>query len=104
LTITHELTHDRFIEPVQKSNKAWLADYDAAEKIRAKLEERAVQNPDEILDELARREAEEYLASPAAKILGATPEARRWKELTAYESREARTQSRRREWSSSSGF
>ncbi len=75
-TITHELTHDRFIEPVQKSNKAWLADYDAAEKIRAKLEERAAQNPDEILDELALREGEEYLASPAAKILGATPEAR----------------------------
>jgi hypothetical protein len=75
-TITHELTHDRFIEPVQKSNKAWLADYDAAEKIRAKLEERAAQNPDEILDELALREAEEYLTSPAAKILGATPEAR----------------------------
>lgn len=75
-TVTHELTHDRFIEPVQKSNKAWLADYDAAEKIRAKLEERAVQNPDEILDELALREAEEYLASPVAKILGATQEAR----------------------------
>jgi hypothetical protein len=75
-TTTHELTHDRFIEPVQKSNKAWLADYDAAEKIRAKLEERAAQNPDEILDELALREAEEYLTSPAAKILGATPEAR----------------------------
>jgi hypothetical protein len=75
-TITHELTHDRFIEPVQKSNKAWLADYDAAEKIRAKLEERAAQDPDEILDELALREAEEYLTSPAAKILGATPEAR----------------------------
>jgi Novel STAND NTPase 1 len=75
-TITHELTHDRFIEPVQTSNKAWLADYDAAEKIRVKLEERAAQNPDEILDELALREAEEYLTSPTAKILGATPEAR----------------------------
>ena len=74
--ITHELTHDRFIEPVQKSNKAWLADYDAAEKIRAKLEERAAQNPDEILDELQLREAEEYLNSPTAKILGASPEAR----------------------------
>jgi hypothetical protein len=75
-TITHELTHDRFIEPVQTSNKVWLADYDAAEKIRVKLEERAAQNPDEILDELALREAEEYLTSPTAKILGATPEAR----------------------------
>jgi conflict system STAND superfamily ATPase len=75
-TITHELTHDRFIEPVQKSNKAWLADYDAAEKVRAKLEERAVQNPDEILDELELREAEQYLNSPAVKILGATPQAR----------------------------
>src|SRR6478736_2280626 len=26
-TITHELTHDRFIEPVQTSKKVWLADY-----------------------------------------------------------------------------
>ncbi|HEU4772523.1 MAG TPA: ATP-binding protein, partial [Candidatus Udaeobacter sp.] len=24
-TITHELTHDRFIEPIQKSNEVWLA-------------------------------------------------------------------------------
>jgi len=92
-TITHELTHDRFIEPVQKSNKAWLADYDAAEKIRAKLEERAVQNPDEILDELALREAEEYLASPAAKILGVTPEAR----LLVTRSRKQLEQAKRRQ-------
>ena len=93
-TITHELTHDRFIEPVQTSNKAWLADYDAAEKIRAKLEERAAQNPDEILDELALREAEEYLTSPVAKILGATPDAqllvkRSRKQLEAAKMRQA---------------
>jgi len=93
-TITHELTHDRFIEPVQTSNKAWLADYDAAEKIRAKLEERAAQNPDEILDELGLREAEEYLTSPVAKILGATPDAqllvkRSRKQLEAAKMRQA---------------
>ena len=38
-TITHELTHDRFIEPIQKSNHKWLAGYQDAERIRAKLEE-----------------------------------------------------------------
>ena len=74
-TITHELTHDRFIEPIQKSNEVWLARYQEAERIRAKLEEHAARGSDELLDELALREAEEYLNSPAAKILGATSEA-----------------------------
>ena len=75
-TITHELTHDRFIEPIQKSNEVWLARYQEAERIRAKVEEYAKRESDELLDELDLREAEEYLNSPAAKILGASPEAR----------------------------
>jgi hypothetical protein len=75
-TITHELTHDRFIEPIQKSNHKWLAGYQAAERVRAKLEECAKRESDELLDEVELREAEEYLNSPEAKILGATPEAR----------------------------
>jgi hypothetical protein len=74
-TITHELTHDRFIEPIQKSNEVWLARYQEAERIRAKLEEHAARGSDDLLDELALRDAEEYLNSPAAKILGVTPEA-----------------------------
>jgi hypothetical protein len=75
-TITHELTHDRFIEPIQKSNHKWLAGYQDAERIRAKLEEYVKRESDELLDEVELREAEEYLNSPEAKILGATPEAR----------------------------
>jgi conflict system STAND superfamily ATPase len=75
-TITHELTHDRFIEPIQKSNHKWLAGYQDAERVRAKLEEYAKRESDELLDEVELREAEEYLNSPVAKILGATPEAR----------------------------
>jgi hypothetical protein len=75
-TITHELTHDRFIEPIQKSNEVWLARYQDAERIRAKLEEYANRDSGELLDELQLREAEEYLTSPAAKILGATQQAR----------------------------
>jgi len=75
-TITHELTHDRFIEPIQKSNEVWLARYQEAERIRAKLEEYVKRESDEPLDEVELREAEEYLNSPAAKILGASPEAR----------------------------
>jgi len=75
-TITHELTHDRFIEPIQKSNDKWLARYQDAERIRAKLEEYVKRESDEPLDEVELREAEEYLNSPEAKILGASPEAR----------------------------
>ena len=75
-TITHELTHDRFIEPIQKSNEVWLGRYQEAERIRAKLEQYAARESDEPLDELELREAEEYLNSPAAEILGASPEAR----------------------------
>jgi hypothetical protein len=75
-TTTHELTHDRFIEPIQKSNDKWLARYQEAERVRAKLEEYVKRDSDEPLDEVELREAEEYLNSPEAKILGATPEAR----------------------------
>ena len=75
-TITHELTHDRFIEPIQKSNQKWLARYQDAERIRAKLEDYVKQESDEPLDEIDLREAEVYLNSPEAKILGASPEAR----------------------------
>ena len=75
-TTTHELTHDRFIEPIQKSNDKWLARYQEAERVRAKLEEYVKRASDEPLDEVELREAEEYLNSPEAKILGATPEAR----------------------------
>jgi hypothetical protein len=75
-TTTHELTHDRFIEPIQKSNDKWLARYQEAERVRAKLEEYVKRDSDEPLEEIDLREAEEYLNSPEAKILGATPEAR----------------------------
>jgi len=75
-TITHELTHDRFIEPIQKSNHKWLARYEDAERIRAKLEEYVKRESDEPLDEVELREAEEYLNAPEAAILGASSEAR----------------------------
>jgi hypothetical protein len=75
-TITHELTHDRFIEPIQKSNHKWLAGYQEAERIRAQLEEHVKRGMDDLLDEVELREAESYLSSPEAKLLGATPEAR----------------------------
>jgi hypothetical protein len=67
-TITHELTHDRFIEPIQKSNHKWLAGYQDAERIRAKLEEYVKRESDEPLDEVDLREAEEYLNSPEARF------------------------------------
>src|SRR4029077_10642500 len=66
----------RFIEPIQKSNHKWLARYQEAERVRPKLEEDVKGESDKPLVELELREAEEYLNSPAAKILGATPELR----------------------------
>ena len=57
-------------------SEVWLAGYQDAERIRAKLEEYVKRESDEPLDEVELREAEEYLNSPEAKILGASPEAR----------------------------
>ena len=36
-TTTHELTHDRFIEPIQKSNDKWLARYQEAERVSSEV-------------------------------------------------------------------
>jgi hypothetical protein len=71
-TITHELTHDRFIEPIEESNRAWLSRFDEAEKIRARLEKQAQEHTASgaLLDEVALREAEAFLASPEAQTLG----------------------------------
>ena len=60
-TITNELTHDRFIEPIQKSNDKWLARYKDAERVRAKLEDYVKRESDEQMDEVELREAEEFL-------------------------------------------
>ena len=76
-TTTHELTHDRFIEPIQKSNDKWLARLPGCGAISREVGgTRRARVRMNLLDELELREAEEYLNSPAAKILGATPEAR----------------------------
>ena len=44
-TITHELTHDRFIEPIQKSNKVWLGRYQEAEAESREVRGQRPQSP-----------------------------------------------------------
>ena len=75
---THELTHDRFIEPIQQSNQAWLGRFTDAEKIRARLEEKAqnYETTSELLDEVCLREAEGFFAQPEAETLGVSKLAR----------------------------
>ncbi len=54
------------------------------------MEEYVKRDSDEPLDEVELREAEEYLNSPAAKILGATPEARQLVKRSRKELEEAK--------------
>ena len=70
----YELTHDRFIEPIQESNKTWLDKWGEAEQTRRWLEAEAakwVQGSRGVLDEIELRklEAKRWLASPYAADL-----------------------------------
>jgi hypothetical protein len=69
--VWYELTHDRFIEPVQTSNRAWLERRAPAEALRRKLESKAAVAGAR-LDELELREAEQFLQMPEAERLGIT--------------------------------
>jgi tetratricopeptide (TPR) repeat protein len=64
----YELTHDRFIEPIQRSNRLWFKALGPSEALREKLEKKAT--PGALLDEGETREAEAFLASPDAAKLG----------------------------------
>jgi WD40 repeat protein len=72
----YELTHDRFIEAIQKSHQKWLAARAGAEEIRRRLQERANQwqragrSKGALLDEGLLNEAERWLASNDARELG----------------------------------
>jgi hypothetical protein len=71
----YELAHDRFIEPIKKSNEQWLLKRAAAERIRQKLEAKAAdwvrlgRGNTGLLDESGLHEAEEWLVSPEADEL-----------------------------------
>ncbi len=72
----YELCHDRFIAPIQDSNKEWLLKHGAALDMKLNLERRAAEweragRPGEkLLDATQLAEATEWLASPAAAELG----------------------------------
>jgi WD40 repeat protein len=72
----YELTHDRFIEAIQKSHQKWLAARAGAEEIRGRLQQRAEQwqrtgrSKAALLDEGLLNEAEHWLASIEARELG----------------------------------
>jgi tetratricopeptide (TPR) repeat protein len=65
----YELTHDRFIEPIQRSNRLWFKTLGPSEVLREKLEKKA-ETPGVLLDEGETHEAEAFLASPDAAKLG----------------------------------
>jgi WD40 repeat protein len=68
----YELAHDRFIEPIQRSNEKWLNERRATLDIKKRLEERAQAWIDsgrrrrELLDEVAYLEADRWRQSPEA--------------------------------------
>ena len=69
-----ELNHDRFIEPIRESNRAWLAERGAARQTLERLEKGAAEWPQRgeagLLDEGELAEAERWLDSPEADELG----------------------------------
>ncbi|MEE8586494.1 MAG: hypothetical protein V3T83_16755, partial [Acidobacteriota bacterium] len=72
----YELNHDRFIEPVKKSNQAWVAERGPAEQLRQRLEEQAAQwaaagrAESDLLSQGELPEAERWQDSPEASELG----------------------------------
>ncbi|MFQ5791202.1 MAG: WD40 repeat domain-containing protein, partial [Acidobacteriota bacterium] len=63
----YELTHDRFIEPIQESNQKWFTERREAEQTRQQLETKAAEwvrlgrGRDGLLDEVELLEAERWL-------------------------------------------
>ncbi|MGA8654531.1 MAG: hypothetical protein WB586_00140 [Chthoniobacterales bacterium] len=64
----YELTHDRFVEVIQKSNKRWAKRFGQAEVVRQWLEEKATCT--DLLDEAELEHAEKFFQTPEAKELG----------------------------------
>jgi WD40 repeat protein len=71
----YELAHDRFIEPIRRSNEKWLANQPYSEQVRLQLEERAAKwqsgtkllNAEELLE--AQRIVRANVASPSLRTL-----------------------------------
>lgn len=72
----YELTHDRFIEPILTSNKAWFAGREDVERAILFLEQKAAEwisrgrGPGAMLDEVELREVDRWLDDPRLKDLG----------------------------------
>ncbi len=71
----YELAHDRFIEPIRRSNDTWLANQSRGEQVRLRLEDKAakwkpgtkVLSADELLE--ARNLVNDNMASPSLRAL-----------------------------------
>jgi hypothetical protein len=74
-TTWYELTHDRFLEAIQESNRKWIKGFGRAEEDRKSLEEKATIfiNTGELLDESDLRGAEKFIETAEAKALGLSP-------------------------------
>jgi WD40 repeat protein len=74
----YELTHDRFLAPIQASNRRWRGRFESTGLALGRLEEEARswmqqnQAAAALLDEAETREAERLLASPGAHELGSS--------------------------------
>lgn len=72
----YELTHDRFIEPILTSNKAWFEGREDVERAILSLEQKAAEwvrlgrGPGALLDEVELLEADRWLDNPSLKELG----------------------------------
>jgi Flp pilus assembly protein TadD len=69
----YELTHDRFIEAIQRSNEVWFEQWAVSEALLRKLEKKA-ETPGALLNESETRDAEAFLASPDTRVLGPLPQ------------------------------
>ena len=72
----YELTHDRLVEPILQSNRAWRAQLSQAEQMRDFLDSRAMQwaaagrDHQRLLNDLELAEAERWLNGPGGREAG----------------------------------
>jgi WD40 repeat protein len=76
----YELAHDRFIEPIQASNRTWLDEREEALHARQRLEQKAAEwvrlgrGQGGLLDEVELLETDRWLADPSFNDLGDSAE------------------------------
>ncbi len=97
----YELTHDRFIDPILKSNARWRGAHGALEQLRRGLEERAEKwdqagrTAEELLSDENLNEARRWLNDPKAVELGCSEKVRAFIDASAAEVQQRQERRRR---------